>query len=199
MTTKGLSRKNIIMPINSDNIMRFMKKSSLYIANLNRSLKNIKSNVLVNFIHLNPLGITIITCKVALVSNLQVIENYVKSTNYIDSTGIEVLYLLQSKFYLKIISILYYQEGSINPIILNIIENIIKQNQIFDYIMLVFKPQVIKVLSRLDMAIIWVDIWDVQSGSKTRGLINCCFNVGNNIIIIRRANMNLEVFQCKNC
>ena len=48
----------------------------------------------------------------------------------------------------------------------------IKQNQIFDNIVLTSKPYVIKVLLKLDMSIIWVDIWDVQSGSKAKGLIN---------------------------
>ena len=74
ITTKGLFRKNVIIPMNSDNIMRFIKKSSLHISNLNSALKNIKSDVLVNFICSDPLGITIVTCKVALVSDLQVIK-----------------------------------------------------------------------------------------------------------------------------
>ena len=52
------------------------------------------------------------------------------------------------------------------------------------------KPRVIKVLSKLDMSIIWIDIWDVQSGSKAKGLINQYFNVGKYITTIRDANMN---------
>ena len=52
------------------------------------------------------------------------------------------------------------------------------------------KPRVIKVLSKLDMSIIWIDIWDVQSGSKAKGLINQYFNVGKYIATIRDANMN---------
>ena len=49
------------------------------------------------------------------------------------------------------------------------------------------------------MSIIWIDIWDVQSGSRAKGLINHCFNVGRYIATIRGANMNPEVLQCKNC
>jgi len=48
------------------------------------------------------------------------------------------------------------------------------------------------------MAIIWLDIWDVQSNSKAKGLVNRYFNVGSYIAIIHRANMKLEVLQCKN-
>ena len=85
-----------------------MKESSLYVSNINRALRNIKSDVSVDFICSDPLDITVITCKVALLSNLQVIENYVKSINYIDATCVEVPHLPQSKFYLKIIGIFYF-------------------------------------------------------------------------------------------
>ena len=48
--TKGPSRKQIIIPMSSDNTEKFMKNSSLYIANINRSLRNAKLEVLVDFI-----------------------------------------------------------------------------------------------------------------------------------------------------
>jgi len=70
------------------------------------------------------------------------------------------------------------------------VEDIIKKNYIFNNIVLAFKPHIIKVSPKSDMAIIWVDIWDVQSGSKAKGLINRCFNVGSYIATIRGANMN---------
>ena len=49
------------------------------------------------------------------------------------------------------------------------------------------------------MSIIWLDIWDVQSGSNTKMLINRCFNVSNYIATIQGANMNPSVPHCKNC
>ena len=49
------------------------------------------------------------------------------------------------------------------------------------------------------MAIIWVDIWNVQSSNKAKELINRYFNVRSYITTVRGANMNLGVFQCKNC
>jgi len=36
---KGLSRKQIIVPMNIDNKMQFMKESSAHITNINRALK----------------------------------------------------------------------------------------------------------------------------------------------------------------
>ena len=50
MTTKGLSRKQVIVPMNNDNKKNFMKESSVHVTNMNRALKNIKSEVMVDFI-----------------------------------------------------------------------------------------------------------------------------------------------------
>jgi len=50
MTTKGLSRKQVIIPMSGDNNSTFMKNSSLHVTNINRNLKNAKSEVLVDYI-----------------------------------------------------------------------------------------------------------------------------------------------------
>ena len=76
---------------------------------------------------------------------------------------------------------------------------ILKQNQIFDNVNLMSKPRVIKVSPKSDMFIIWIDIWDIQSSSKAKRLINWCFNVSKYIATIQGANMNLGVPRCKNC
>ena len=65
MTTKGLSRKQVIIPMSGDNINNFMKNSSLHVANINRLLRNAKLDVLVNYIRSDPTGVTIITNKVS--------------------------------------------------------------------------------------------------------------------------------------
>jgi len=49
------------------------------------------------------------------------------------------------------------------------------------------------------MAIIWFDIWDTQSGSKAKLLINHSFNLGRYIATVRATNMNPGVPQCHNC
>jgi len=108
-------------------------------------------------------------------SDLQTIKNYIKTTNCIDSTRVEVSYFPQSKFYLK------------------------KQIHIFNNTVLASKPHVIKVFPKSDMDIVWLDIWDVQSESKAKYLINRYFNIGNYIATIKGANMNPSVFQYKNC
>jgi len=79
------------------------------------------------------------------------------------------------------------------------VEDIIKKNYIFDNIVLASRLQVIKVFPKLNMAIIWIDIWDVQSGNKAKELINRCFNVKSYIATIRGTKMNLGIPQYKKC
>ena len=66
MTTKGPLRKQVIIHMDNNNISNFMKNSLLHVTNINRFLRNTKSEVLVDFIHSDSLGITIVTNKVSL-------------------------------------------------------------------------------------------------------------------------------------
>ena len=79
MTIKDLSRKQIIIPMNDANINNFIRESSTYITNINRALKNIKMDVMVDFVWSYCNGIIIMTNKVVSNSELQTIENYVKT------------------------------------------------------------------------------------------------------------------------
>ena len=175
MTTKGLLRKQVIIPMVKDNIDKFIKNFLIHVTNLNRTLRNAKSKVSVDFICSDSLGITVVTNSVSVNSDLLIIEKYIKNLENIDFTQVETLQLPQSKSYLKIISISYYLCESYNSqehITSNDVKDIIKQNHIFNNITLASKLRVIKVLPKSDMAIVWIDIWDAQSGVKTKGLIN---------------------------
>jgi len=90
-------------------------------------------------------------------------------------------------------------DGTNMPINFNIMESVIKTTHIFDNVNIASKPHVVKVLPKSDMAIIWIDIWDSQSSSTAKKLINCCFNISSFITTIREANMNSSIPQCKNC
>jgi len=50
MTIENTSRKQVIIPMRTNNIERIMAQSNVYIANINRLLKDIKLEVLVDFI-----------------------------------------------------------------------------------------------------------------------------------------------------
>ena len=145
--------------MSSDNRIKFMKNSAIHVANLNRNLKNMKSEVSVDFIQSDPVGITIITNKVSQASDLTTIENYVKNSESIDSSQVDMPCLPQFKSYLKIIGIPYFPNGNLQDCLsASDVETIIKQNHIFNNITLTSKPRVIKVSPKSDMAIIWINI-----------------------------------------
>ena len=191
MTTKGPSRKQVIIPISKENIDSFMKNLSLHVANINWQFCNAKSEILVDYIHAEPLGITIVTNKVSQQSDLMIIDHYIKNSNDINLLQVKEPWLPKSKSYLKIISIPYYpHDNSQECLSSNDIKLVLKQNQIFDNISLVSKPRIIKVSPKSDMTIMWIDIWDIQSRSSAKMLINRYFNVSKFIVTIHGANMN---------
>jgi len=89
MTTKEPLYKQIIFPIGKDNITKLIAFSSNHIVNLNRALKNIKSEVIADYVCSKPIGITIVISKIASSLDLQVVKNYVKNIKNINSEDIE--------------------------------------------------------------------------------------------------------------
>jgi len=195
MTTKGLSRKQVIIPINNNIAKEFIKDSSLHIVNINQALK---ASTIANFIQVEDKGIVITTNNVSSDSDLQKIKKYVSS---LSSNADKVLFawLPQSKSYLKIVDIPFNSEKTNSCILLDEIENILKNNHLFNNIVLASKPHVIKVSHKSNIAIVWINIWDTQNGSNTKKVINRWFNISSYIAIVCGANMNPEVLQCKNC
>ena len=91
---------------------------------------------------------------------------------------------IKPKFYLKILGIPYLIEDTNISISSNIIENVLQSTYIFNDVVLTLKPKVIKVSPKLDIAAIWINIWDAQSGFKAKSLINKYFNVENLITTV---------------
>jgi len=197
MTTKGPSCKQVIISISDDNTNTFFKDSSSHVTNINRVLKNIKLEVMADFICIENKSVIITTNKVASLPDLQNIEKYVKNTYNIEAEHTESPRFLQSKSFLKIISIPYISKSSNSCITSEKIEKFIKNNHIFYNIILVSKSQVIKVLPKSDMSIMWINIWDAQSGIKAKSLINRKFNFRSFIATIQGANMNWEFYSVK--
>ena len=198
MTSKGPSRKQVIVPMSNDNNNSFTKNSMFYVANINRLLRNTNLEAAVDFIRSDPIGLVIVINKVASQSNLQIISQYIKKLEDINELQVEKSCLPQSKSYLKIIGIPLFPNGKTQDCLnTSDIENILKQNQIFDDIKLASRPRIIKVSSKSDMSIVWIDIWDHQSRSKAKCLVNRCFNISRYIATIRGANMNLGIPQYK--
>ena len=98
--------------------------------------------------------IIIATNKIAFSSDLQAIEKYVKNTSSIEANQVQSARLSQSESYLKIIDIPYLSEATNTCIILDNVERISKNNHIFNNVILVLKPRIIKVSPKLDIVII---------------------------------------------
>ena len=116
MTTKGSSYKQIIIPMGSDNLKKFLLVSGNYVINLNYALKGIKSEVIIDFIKSDYRKLIIVSNKVASLSDISVISNYVKNTNNMDSNDVQDAHFLQSKSYLKILGIPYLIKNTNTPI-----------------------------------------------------------------------------------
>jgi len=78
MTTKSPSHKKIIVSMSNENINKFMIFSSEYVANLNCTLKDIRSDIFIDFIYFDHYGLIVTSNKVTFPSDLNMVENYMK-------------------------------------------------------------------------------------------------------------------------
>jgi len=69
---------------------------------------------------------------------------------------------------LKILEFSYIADKTKLPINSDIIEAVLKETLLFDNIILTLKLQIIKVSFKSDMAVVCIDIWDLQNGLKVK-------------------------------
>ena len=197
-TTEGPSRKQALIPVLSDMAETIMGEASTHIFQINSLLKGIKSTMHTEFICPCAGGLSIVTNNIPNPSDLSTIEKYFKSIKGLNTNNILSPRLPQSKSYLKITSLPYLQADGNKITSKNVVE-FMKHIDLFEDISLATKPRVIKASPKLDMSIIWFDIWDTQNSSKAKLLINYSFNLGRHIATVRATNMNPGVPQCHNC
>ena len=154
MTTRGPLRRQILVPISSNNINKIMALFNKHIANINRTLKKIKSEVIVNSIQADNKDLSITTNKVTSNLNLNIIEKYIKNIDVIDSEDVMTPRLSQSKLYLKILDILYLIKNTNVLITSKVVKKVLQSTYIFNDITLTSKPRIIKTSSKSDMTII---------------------------------------------
>ena len=154
MTTKEPLCKQVIIFISTDNANNFVKESSIHVTNINKALKNIKLDVMADFIWVESKDIVISTNKVTNPLNLQMIKNYIKSACSIEVEYMESPRLPQSKLYLKLIGIPFLSKKTNSHITSDEIDNILKITHIFNDMVLASKPRVIKISPKSDIAIV---------------------------------------------
>ena len=153
-----------------------MKSAHKQISNINEYLKNSNSDIITDFIRLLNNGVIITTNHPANATELSRIENFLKKIDNIDPISIEAPRLPKSKSYMKIVRLPYNSElGTITP---DFIKGVLKEMHLFKDTTLASKPRVIKAFPKSNKAVVWVDIWDSQSSSTAKNIINCCFNIG---------------------
>jgi len=146
--------------MNNDLGKRFIKDLAAHVTNINYALKNIKSNVCTDFIHADNKGIIITTNNIVSNSDLQEIEKYVKNFLQTNNNSIATSRLPKLKSYLKIVGIPYFVDKLNTCISSEDIKHILKNNHIFNDIILASRLRVIKVSPKSDITIVWIDIWN---------------------------------------
>ena len=112
-------------------------------------------------LHSDNKRLIITTSIIATISDLNIIEKYIKELNDIDSYDIMSLRLSQSKSYLKILSIPYFIKDTNLSISSDIVKSAIKSNYILNDIVLALHPHIIKAFPKSNMVVIWIDIWEI--------------------------------------
>ena len=138
--TKGPSRKQIIISMSINSAKRVMIQSNAHIANINRLLKGVKSEISADYIHSDNKEIVIMTNKIATFSDLNIVEKYMKELNDIELNNIMSSRLPQFKSYLKILGIPYFLEDTNLYVMPDIIKRVIKYIHIFNNIVLASYP-----------------------------------------------------------
>jgi len=133
-----------------NNLEKIIKLSNKYVANINRALKDIKSDIMADFIYADNRGFTIITNKVASTLDLNTIKKYIKNVDVVDLDNVRVLSLPQSKWYFKILGIPYLIKDMNVPIFADIVKTVLKLTHFCNDITLVSKPCVIKASPKSD-------------------------------------------------
>ena len=118
----------------------------------------------------NVNGIIITTNKPASDLDLSTIEKYLKNIQNVNPDSIKSSHLPKSKSYMKIVGLPYSSElGVMTP---DIIEGVLKYSHLFKDTILASKPRIIKASPKSDKAVVWMDIWDSQSSSCAKNIIN---------------------------
>ena len=138
MTTRRPSRKQVIVPIVKSNAKLIVQLAYQYIANIYNCLRNIKSDIIVNFLQVLNDEINITMSKLASPSDLTTIEKYIKNINNIALYLIESSRFPKSKSYLKIIGLLHLMGNSI--ITPDFIKGVLKETHLFKDVLLASKP-----------------------------------------------------------
>jgi len=107
MMTRELLRKEVIIPIAKSNTELIINSAHTHISNVNKCLKNSKSDIVVDFIQITNNRIIITMNKPANTLDLSTIKKFLKNIDNVNLDSIEGPHLPKSKSYMKIVGLPY--------------------------------------------------------------------------------------------
>jgi len=123
------------------------------ITNIIIGLKNSNFKTIADFVKLVDNRVIINTNQAVSSQDVSIIIKMIKDTMNINLNSIENLCLPKSKSYLKITG-LSYAKTTNTPVTPSLVEEVLKNTHIFNDIVLMFKPYIIKTTSNYDSAVI---------------------------------------------
>ncbi|KAF9440408.1 hypothetical protein P691DRAFT_687774 [Macrolepiota fuliginosa MF-IS2] len=159
---------------------------------VNRSLACTKSTLKVDSVHISPCGLTFATASIPSTSDLDTLE----ATFSAKLPGAQVsIPALQS--FIKIMDVPYFKSSTTEPFLITELNAQLKHS--------IIPPDFIVHLHftcnspKADSATIWIDLSDLQRGTRASQLISHCLFLNNVEVLIKGAKAHTGMPQCQCC
>jgi len=190
MIIQGPTRCQVLIPLTPAAAETVVANAASAVESCNKGLVSACSKLRVESVHKTWDSVSMSTNSVASVAELEVIKQWVRKTAGLgENTEVEPC-LPQSKSFLKILGVPYWDSNSSLPITPAQVAEAFYSSLFFEGITLVSMPCIMKELPSFDMSVIWIDIWDSQKSSKGKILINHSFNFGCHTTMVRGSAMH---------
>ena len=199
MTTQGPTRHQVLIPLTPAAAETVVANAALTVESCNKGLVSACSKLRVESVYKAWDSVSISTNSVASVAELEVIKQWLKKTAGLGEVTEIKPHLPQSKSFLKVLGIPYWNFKISLSVTPTQVTEALSSSPLFEGIILISMPCIMKASPSFDMSVIWIDIWDSQKGSKGKMLINCSFNFGRHTTTVRGTAMHPMVAQCRNC
>ena len=168
MMTQGPTRHQVLVPLDSAATETMVANAASAVQFYNKGLVEACSKLRVESVRKAWDGMSMSTNSITSAAELDVIKQWLKKTAELgESTEVEPC-LPQSKSFLKILGVPYWDSKSSLPITRAQVEAALSNSLLFEGVSLASMPCIMKASPSSDMSVIWIDIWDSQKGSKVR-------------------------------
>jgi len=158
MTTQGPTRHQVLIPLTPAAAEMMVANAASTVQSCNKGLVSACSKLRVESVHKTWDGVSMSTNSVAFAAELEVIKQWLKKTaNLGDVTEVEP-HLSQSKSFLKILGIPYWDSKISLPVTLAQVAEALSSSPLFESVILASMPHIMKASPSSDMFVIWIDI-----------------------------------------